>query len=403
MSKLNDTRCFLRARLAAACLVAAACLCSCGDGQEEDAPSPATTAPAAPSAAAKQADKINRAHEAVYEQLMENIAPLVTDRASTVAEFNEPTKVFLESLQAYYDAIASAPPSAERAHIARRIADVMSSLRSYAKGYEAFQRAQADLDALPQSERDSVAGKRLQSAIWTGAGLCLINQNRATDALPYYEKALASDLSVLREVGPAEGEALPTGSIPPDVSRAVADALGSYRCLGECQLEAGDPEEARDTYRKGLQLMEELKQLDTSSAMGIAFVKLISAQGDLENRCGRDREALSAWVQAARLCNTIISKSGRAATKAQARSCFIRLNPLIKEKSQQLRAAAADDAEAAREAEEAARAAEEADRAQAEEEARAAEEAAKAEREAAQRAAEAQKNKSKSQNRRNRR
>ncbi len=362
---------------AAMSVLSAICLSSCGEEQKE------ATAPAAavePSAAQQPAvSAVDAARDAVYRQLWEHISPLVTDRA-TVVEFNEPAKVYLETLQAYYTELAALPPSVERAEVARRIAELTRNLGAYAKALDAFERALEDFEALPEPDRNTVEGKRLHSALLNGTGLCLLSIDKAADSIPYYEKALEVDLAILRELGIGEDAELPEGNPDANVSRAVADVLGSYRCLGESHVMVGDLEEARDIYRKGIELMTKLKNLDVNSGMGIAYVKLHGAMGDLENRCGKEREALGAWVQAATLCNAIFTNSRTAMVKLQAKRFFDTLSPLITEKSNKLKAEAdARQAEdAAREAEEAKKAAESAAAAQAEQEAKAAEEAARA-------------------------
>ncbi len=362
-------------------LVSATCLCSCGDKKTEAAPEatpPAETA--APEPQGPAAAEVAR--EAVYRQLLENISPLVTDRAMA-PEFNEVAKVYLESLQGLYTELAALPPSAERVDIARRVAELTRNLGAYAKAQEAFERGLEDFDALPEAERNTVAGKRQQSALLNGMGVCLLSINKPVESIPFYEKALEVDLAVLRDLGVAEGSSLPEGSPNPDVSRAVADVLGSYRCLGESHAVAGDMEEARDIYKKGIALMTELKHLDVNSGMGIAYVKLHGALGDLENRCGKEREALAAWVQAANLSNAVFTNSRQVKVKLQAKRSFDALRPVILEKSRLLQEAARaqQSEEAAQEAAAAEKVTQEAAASHAAQEAAAAEEAARAEEE----------------------
>ncbi len=354
---------------------------------------------------------VDVAREAVYRQLLEKIAPLVTDRA-TVAEFNEPAKLYLETLEAFYKELETQPPSVERADIARRVAELKRNLGAYAKALEAFERAMDDFEALPEAERQTVEGLRMHSSLVNGTGLCLLCIDKAADAIPNYEKSLELDIAVLRQLGVAEGAALPEGETDPNVSRAVADVLGSYRCLGESHAWTGDYEEAREIYKRGLEMMQTLDRLDLSSDMGIAYVKLCGALGDLESRCGNEREALAAWRQAAMYCDAIYRGSRLSSYKAQAKRFFDALSPLIAEKSRRLQEAAAaqqaadeaEAAEAAREAAEAQRAAEEAAAAQAAAEAKAAEEAARAaEEEKAAAAREAEASKSERRKKRSRR
>ncbi len=369
---------------AAVTMLSVTCLCSCGEKQEE-APAPAepaaTEEPAAEQPAAEQpaALSVEDARAAVYRQLWENISPLVTDRAMAT-EFNESAKVYLESLQAYYTALAAEGPSLERVQVGRRVAELTRNLGAYAKALDAFEHALEDFDALPEADRSTVDGKRLHSALLNGTGICLLSIGKAADAMPYYEKALEADIAVLRDLGIEEDTVLPEGNPDANVSRAVADVLGSYRCLGESQAMVGDLEDARETYKKGIETMTALKNLDVNSDMGIAYVKLHGAMGDLENRCGNERQALASWVQAANLCNAVFTSSRTPMVKLQAKRFFDTLSPLITDKSAKLKAEAEalQAADAAREAEEARAAAEAAAAAQAAEEAKAAQEAAKA-------------------------
>ncbi len=386
-------------------LLSASCLCCCGGEKEKDATPAAVSAPVEQAAEPKEArPAVEVAREAVYRQLLENISPLVTDRAM-VPEFNETAKVYLESLQALYAELSSLPPSVERVDIACRVAELTRNLGAYAKAFVAFERALEDYEALPEGDRQTVEGKRLLSSLHNGTGLCLLSIHRESDAIPHYEKALELDLAVLRELGIAEDTALPEGNPDANISRAVADVLGSYRCLGESHAVAGDFEEARDIYKKGIDAMAKLKNLDVNSDMGIAYVKLHGALGDLENHCGNERAALSSWEQASNLSKAIFASSRISGIKAQAKRFFDTLTPLIVEKSRKIQAEAAaqQSAEAAREAAEAEKAAREAAEAQAAEEAKAAEEAARAaEAEKAAAAREASKPKSERRSRRSR-
>ncbi len=335
--------CFPRVsgRAALVSLGSVALLSSCGDKEEPAVPAAPAEAAAEPAPAPEEAksatpqEVAEAAREAVYRQLFEKISPLVTDRAAA-PEFNEDVKVYLESLVAYYEALAALPPSAERVLVGHRVANLRQNLGAYARAVETYDQVQKDWDALPEAERQAVALRRVQSAIYGGKGLCLLRSNKVADAIPLYEKALETDLAILAQLGVAEGAALPEGSPEPDVSRAVADVLGSYRCLGECHRVAGDMEEARDIYKKGIERMTQWMHLDVNSPMAIAYVKLHAALGDLENRCGKEREALASWVQAANLCNAVFTNSRQLAVKAQAKRSFEALRPLILEKNRKL-------------------------------------------------------------------
>ncbi len=334
----------------AVAFLAPACLCSCGDDAQEAS---ASAQPAATQAPAKPATC--PARDALFDELLNNISPLVTNHA-LVPEFNEETKILLEKMQAYYDELAAAPVSAERVVIARRIADVTRSLGAYAKARAAYDRTQADFDALPEAERQSLVGRRLQSSIWGGIGLCLLSQNKASEALPFYEKTLEGDLAILRSLGAEEGKPLPEGEVSADLARALADVVGSYRCLGDCLIWSDDPEEGRMTYQRGLDLITELHVTAPVASVAevvLALAKLHSSLGDLENQNGREREALSSWVAASQNCRNILNEGVPASLRVEAARNINKLQPLIKEKSEKLQREA-QDAESARLAEEAA-------------------------------------------------
>ncbi len=321
-------------------LFSAACLCSCGEKEEANQIAPAaaeeTAATEAPAASELSAeDAAAAAREAVYRQLLENIAPLVTANVG-LPEFNEPAKIYLESLQRYDEALEGLAPSMDGVDIAARVAELTRNFGAHTKALEAAERALARFEALPEAERNTPEGMRRSSALYNSKGLCLLHLGRATDAIPCYEKALETDIAVLRQLGIGEESELVAGQPDANISRAVADVLGSYRCLGEAHVVAGDMEEARDIYKKGVETMTKLKHMDVNSGMGVAFVKLHGALGDLENRCGNDREALSSWLQAATLCQGIFNNSNRVIVKLQAKRFFDTLNPLITEKAQKL-------------------------------------------------------------------
>ncbi len=361
--------------LCACALAGAGMLTGCGEEEKTaPAPPPAPPAPAAPAPSA-----LDEAREALYRQLWEQISPLVTDRAR-VPEFNEPAKVYLEKLNAYYDALAALPPSMERVEVARRVAELTRNLGAFAKAFEAYEVALSDYESLAEADRNAVEGKRLHSSLLNGMGVCLLSISKVADSIPHYRQALEVDMSVLRDLGVGEETELPEANTDPNVSRAVADVLGSYRCLGESLVLVGDLEDARDVYKKGIDMMVKLKHLDVNSDMCIAYVKLHGALGDLESRCGNEMAALNSWAQAAELCKSIHNSSQLSLVKLQARHFLNTLAPLIAEKSRKLQAEAnaRQAAEEAREAEEARKVAEEAAAAQAAEEAKAAEEAARA-------------------------
>lgn len=174
----------------------------------------------------------------------------------------------------------------------------------------------------------------MQSGCQNGIGLCLLNQNKAAEALLRYEAALVIDEALYQAVAPKEGEELPAGDVEPNLSRAATDLIDSYRCLGDCQRAVEDPEEALATYTKGQELGQRLKRL--SSEMSIAYVKLLTSLGDLNSSLGKPKEALGAWVMAARICQSLNASSPKLEVKAETKRCYDALAPAINSVAQQL-------------------------------------------------------------------
>lgn len=263
-------------------------------------------------------------------------------------EWVEDVREMLDLLENYYRDMAPASEGkVERARLALRVAETMRDLTAYQKAQAAYEQAQKDFDALPEQERASVEGMRLQSSIYNGLGSCLLPLGKSAEALPCYEKALASDMALYEKVAasiPAD-ETLPEGEVNPEVARAAADVLSSYRCLGECQLAVDDPEEARDTYGKGIEFAKKLDRL--SPMMTLQYIRLQGALGNLESRCGRDREALAAWNQAASFCQRLYATSCPASFKVQVARYFESLKPSILDLNRKLQTSAGAGRDAA--------------------------------------------------------
>ena len=85
--------------------------------------------------------------------------------------------------------------------------------------------------------------------------------------------------------------------MPPGVSQAATAVFSSYRCLGECQMLADDPEEARETLKTGIALAEEIRRM--TPEMHMQYIRLLVAMGNLESRCGNESEVLRHWARAA--------------------------------------------------------------------------------------------------------
>lgn len=354
-------------------------LTACEEKEAEKAPAAeaapaAEPAPAVEAAPAPEADKLAETREALFNFAVYKLAQKVT-KPEAFPELNSMVKDMLEIMQAYYEELKKGEPTLERAKLALQIASTTRDLGAFTKAQGEYESARKEVEGLPEDIKTSTEAQRILSSCCNGLGVCLLAQNKASEALLQYEAALAIDETQYKAVAPAEGEELPEGEVNPELSRSATDLLDSYRCLGDCQRVLDDPEEALATYNKGHELAQRLKRL--SADMSIAYVKLLTSMGNQQNALNKSKEAMGAWVVAARICQGLNSSSPRLDVKAETKRCFDALLPAIQTVNQKL---TQEQAEAKQK--------EEADKAAAE---KAAAEAAEAEKAAAERLAAEQK------------
>ncbi len=291
---------------------------------------PAAEVPAAEPVAAPAAEDAEKqlaaARTALFDHAVYALAQKVTS-PDVYPELNSVVKDMLELMQAYYAELQKGEPGAERARLAVQIAATTRDLGAYSKAQAAYETAVAELKSLPELLQKTPEFQRLLSSCHNGTGVCLLAQGKASDALAQYEAALAVDEAQYNAVAPAEGVELPEGDVDPAISRASADLLDSYRCLGDCQRAVDDPEEARTTYMKGQELVQRLKRL--SPEMSISFAKLLTSLGNLDNELGKAKEALNSWVIAAKICQSVNASCPRLEIKAETKRCFEALVPAI--------------------------------------------------------------------------
>lgn len=303
-------------------------LCSCGEDEKE------VTGQVRKDPPQEQVKPQEVSRDALFDAMVYDIGRKVSGMAAA-PDLTEDVRNMLVLLQSYYEEMAPANKgSVERARLALRIAEVLRDLTAWDKALAAYQTAQSDFDALPEAEKQKAEGRRMQSSLYDGQGFCLLRCNRVADAQAAYEKALGIYQGLYQEVAPAEGEKLPEGELDPALAQAAEDLFFSYRCLGECQMAADDPEEARETYKKGIELAVRLDRL--SPRMSIQYVRLLGNQGNLESACGREREALSNWVQAAQICQRLYNSTSNLSIRAQASRLFQTLRPQIQELARKL-------------------------------------------------------------------
>lgn len=319
------------ARLAVATAVAL-CLSACDDKPTDEA-KPAETPAEQPAEKAEQPAEqaapvsLADSKEALFNQALFVMGQKVTS-PDLFPELNSEVKNMLEMLETYYTALCNENgDAAERARVALMIADTTRNLGAYAKAQTAYERALADIEAAP---KDDYA----KSAALSGLASCLLAQNKAGEALAWYEKALAVDEEIYKAVAPAEGETVEGDEVPAPLAKAAANLLDSYRCMGDCQRFADDPETALTTYKKGQDVINAIKKL--SPEMSVSFVKLLTVLGNLENANGKSKEALGAWVMAARICQALNANSPRLDIKAETKRCHDGLVPAIQSVAKKL-------------------------------------------------------------------
>lgn len=309
-----------------------------GDAKADQAILPATEAsteatPAAP-AAATDADK------EMLEYMIFSVGDLVSKQASQPM-WREEARDMRNRIEEYYKHLKASQASPTLCvKLGLFLANATRDLAAYDKAFEGYNAVLADWNNLPESERTSIEGRRMRSAIANGLGSCLLARGKAADALPYYEEALELDHKLFDELAPENHAELPAGSnISPDLIRAAEDVLSSYRCLGECQFAADDPEEARDTYRKGHELAMRMKNL--KPGMSIQYIRLLSAMGNLESNCGVPKKAYAAWMNAATTAQRLRKSSPSPAIQAQTARFLRELENSLKTVNKQLRDEAA--------------------------------------------------------------
>lgn len=255
--------------------------------------------------------------EEVLNFMIYNVGNTVRQQAGNPM-WREQVRDMRNVLSSYYDArVKAGAAPAECAKLALFLADTTCNLTAYNKALDEYAGVLALLDQLPEDQRNSIDNRRIRSAVENGIGFCYLSLNTPKDALPHYEKALEIDKAIFNELAPAENAPLPAGKgLTPSLDKAAQDVLSSYRCLGECQFKADDPEEARDTYKRGTDMVARMQNL--SPLMYIQYIRLLSALGNLESSCGQLRHAYVAWVTAREKAQQLAKASSSPAVQAQA-------------------------------------------------------------------------------------
>lgn len=293
-------------------MAALVCLSSCDDKDKAEAPASQPAAQTTEQPAAQPAEALPTAAEtrrALFDQAVYGMAAKVT-AADRYPELNRDVKNFLEMLGNYYEALCRENGDVqERARLSLLMAQTTRDLGAYPKAQAAFERALADIEALSPEAKATAEFKHSLSAVYNGMGSCLLAQNKGQEALGWYEKAVLSDEERILALAPAEGEEI-EGDVPAELSQAAADAVDSYRCMGDCLHLTGDTEEALETCKKGVELCQRLKRL--SPDMSVSYIKLLTKIGDFYNAAGKTKEAFVTWRNAARMGETVFALQQRA-------------------------------------------------------------------------------------------
>lgn len=285
----------------------------------------------------------------VLSYMIYNVGNTVRQQASSPlwrAEVRDMRNV----LESYYNAhVKNGSNLVESVRLGLFLADTTRDLTAYDKAIEEYTAVLANCEKLTEEQINSVDLRRLRSAIENGLGSCYLAQRKPREAQPHYENALEIDQSIFAELAPADDAPLPTGeALTPNLAKAAEDLLSSIRCLGECQFMAEDPEEARDTFKRGQDLVVRMKNL--APPMSIQYIRLLTDLGNLESSCGQMRQAYAAWMNAASIAQRLRQVAPTPAIQAQAARFLRELEPSIKSVGKQLQDAQA--AEAAKAADE---------------------------------------------------
>lgn len=283
--------------------------------------------------------------EEVLAYMIYDVGNAVRQQASSPM-WREQVRDMRNKLEEYYDVrVKNGSDPVERVRLGLFLADTTRDLTAYDKALDEYSAVLAECEKLTEEQINSVDLRRLRSAIENGIGSCYFAQRKAAAAMPHYEKALKIDLEIFNELAPENDAPLPTGNaLHPSLAKAAEEVLASYRCLGECQFMADDPEEARDTFKQGQDLVVRMKHL--APPMSIQYIRLLTSLGNLESSCGQLRQAYAAWMNAANIAQRLRQVAPSPAVQAQAARYMQELEPSIKTIGKQLQEAqAAESAE----------------------------------------------------------
>lgn len=300
-------------------LASALVLCSCEDKEAAPAAPAEEPAVAAEQKAPQEPElsAFDETRDALFDHVVFQLAQKVSN-PELYPEVNAEVRDTLALLNDYYAALEKeAEMAEERVRAALLIAGMTCDLGAYAKAYTAYENALKQLELLPEDVRGGRDAKRSLSTIESGLGACLLYQGKSAEALEHFRKSLDTDLAVFKELHPDEKKPLEENNVDPEVALAASAVMDSYRCLGDCQNVMNDTEEARETYKKGLEMVPALRVV--TPKMAIAYIKLLIASADLENSLGNMKGAYVSWYQAGDLSKKLALGNHPLAIRAEAK------------------------------------------------------------------------------------
>ncbi len=310
-----NTRIFDTGRLAgaAALAVGAAFLASCGDGDGKQERK--VEAAAQPTETAQDEGPCR---EACCQEFVDRSIFEVADmlRAYVKApEITESVRLLHELAEKYLDALyAEKSPTPEdllyRCRVESKLGDLRADLQANERAGESYARVIETMDSLPEKLQNSVPARRVKSATLAGQAWLAIVKGDLDAAQQNAEAALAIDRSLVEQLTPQQGE-----TPDPAYESVARDLMGSYKVRADILLMRDDPEEARDTYKRAVELAKQLKQGSPETARKLVVV--LSALGDLEKQTGNLDKAIESWFSAAKFCQEL-AKQNRRDVKAQA-------------------------------------------------------------------------------------
>lgn len=338
---MQKQRIYSLSAVAAIGLISSLGLNSCNDDGSPRTPETAKAPEIQPALPEAPAATASPEESALLDYMLYNVGNMVGKQAANPL-WRDSVRDMRNQVESYYNSLkANQGNSIKTVRLGQLYADITLNLAAFDKAIDIYNSVLKDWEELPESDRTGIEGRRIRSAIANGTGSALLSRRRATEALPYYEKALEIDTEIFNELLPPDSN----GVLPPgdgaskDLERAAEDLVSSYRCLGECQFIADDPEEARDTYKKGQELVTRMNNLRPS--VTLQFIRLLSSMGNLESNVGETKRAFAAWSSAANLAQRLLRTAPSASVQAQVRNFLRELEPSIKSVGQKLKEASA--------------------------------------------------------------